>query len=53
MKERFHGMVQTVWSDCGRFLSTDYQGKTTGRASTNNAWLCFQAMFDEIKAQAR
>jgi len=42
--------VQTVWSDAGRFLSTDYLGKATGKNSTNNAWLSFQAMFDEILA---
>ena len=52
MKERFQGMVQTVWSDAGRFLSTDYQGKATGKSSTNNAWLSFQAMFEEINAHA-
>ncbi len=50
MKERFQGVVQTVWSDAGRFLSTDYQGKATGKNSTNNAWISFKAMFDEILA---
>src|SRR6266700_667884 len=50
MKERFQGVVQTVWSDAGRFLSTDYQGKATGKNSTNNCWTSFQAMFDEILA---
>jgi hypothetical protein len=50
MKERFQGVVQTVWSDAGRFLSTDYQGKATGKNSTNNAWTSFQALFDEIRA---
>ncbi len=52
MKERFQGVMQTVWSDASRFLSTDYQGKSTGRAATNNAWLSFQAMFDEIRVSA-
>lgn len=50
MKERFQGVIQTVWSDASRFLSTDYQGKATGRSATNNAWLSFQAMFDELLA---
>jgi hypothetical protein len=45
MKERFQGVMQTVWSDAGRFLSTEYQGKTTGREMTNNAWLSFKSMF--------
>jgi len=53
MKAHFQGMVQTVWSDAGRFLSTDYQGRATGRNSTNNAWLSFKAMFEEIKASSR
>jgi N-acetyl-beta-hexosaminidase len=48
MKERLQGVVQTVWSDPGRFLSTDYTGKATGKGSTNNPWISFQAMFDEI-----
>jgi len=48
MKERFQGIMQTVWSDAGRFLSSDYQGKSSGRDSTNNAWLSFQAMCDEM-----
>ena len=48
MKERFQGVMQTVWSDAARFLSTDYEGKATGKTSTNNPWLSFQAMFDEI-----
>jgi hypothetical protein len=48
MKDRFQGVVQTVWSDAGRFLSMDYQGNATGRNSTNNAWLSFQAMFKQI-----
>jgi hypothetical protein len=46
MKERYQGVMQTVWSDAGRFLATDYQGNTTGRSATNNAWLSFQAMFE-------
>jgi hypothetical protein len=50
MKERYQGVVQTVWSDAGRFLTTDYQGKATGKNATNNAWLSLQAMFDEILA---
>jgi hypothetical protein len=50
MKERYAGVMQTVWSDAGRFLSTDYAGNATGKNATNNAWTSFQAMFDEIMA---
>jgi hypothetical protein len=50
-KERYLGVMQTVWSDAGRFLSTDYAGKGTGKNAANNAWTSFQAMFDEVLAQ--
>jgi N-acetyl-beta-hexosaminidase len=48
LKERYSGVMQTAWSDAGRFLSTDYAGKATGKSATNNAWTSLQAMFDEI-----
>jgi len=48
MKERFQGVMQTVWSDAGGFLEREYQGKADGKNSANNSWTCFQAMFDEI-----
>src|SRR6266581_2747225 len=47
MKDRFQGMVQTVWSDAGGFLTKEYQGKAGETNSTNNSWTSFQAMFDE------
>jgi hypothetical protein len=47
-KDRYQGMVQTVWSDAGRFLATEYLGKATGKDATNNAWISFHAMFEEI-----
>ncbi|RPJ86520.1 MAG: glycoside hydrolase [Acidobacteria bacterium] len=49
MKERFRGMVQTVWSDAGRFLERDYKGNTDGEAAQANAWLSFKAMAEEIQ----
>jgi hypothetical protein len=51
MKERFQGVMQTVWSDPARFLSVDYQSQGTGKDATNNAWITFQAMFKEIAAR--
>jgi len=48
MKERFQGVMQTVWSDAGGFLEREYQGKADGKNSASNSWTCFQAMFDEI-----
>jgi hypothetical protein len=48
MKERFQGIVQTVWSDAGSFLDRDYAGKATGKNPENNPWNTFKAMFDEL-----
>ncbi len=54
MRERFQGMVQTVWSDAGQFLERDYrgqpnaQGQANGQAAENTAWNCFKTWADEI-----
>lgn len=50
MKNRFQGMVQTVWSDAGSFLRRDYKGDA--RPDAKNSWNCFTAMCDEINKQA-
>lgn len=44
MKERFAGMMQTVWSSASSFLEKDYAGK----GNPTNTWTCFTAMFHEI-----
>jgi len=48
MKDRFQGVMQTVWSDAGRFLSQEYHGPSNRKGSENNSWETFQAMFDVI-----
>ena len=48
MKDRFQGMIQTVWSSAGNFLKecADYkEGKITTGLSQ---WDCFQKMFEKI-----
>ena len=50
MKERFLGMVQTVWSGARQFLDS-YYGKRT-ESDPNNAASCFKALFDEIQKMA-
>ncbi len=46
MKERFLGMVQTVWSGAGPFLDSYYgRRKDEGKNTPVN---CFKALFDEI-----
>jgi len=45
LRERFDGVMQTVWSGAGSFMDKDY--KSDPRAT--NSWNCFTAMFGEIK----
>jgi len=47
MKEKFLGMVQTVWSGSRQFLDT-YSGRRTGEGENTPA-KCFKALYDEIK----
>ncbi len=51
MKNRFQGMVQTVWSDAGSFLRRDHEAQNNPDAK--NPWNCFTAMFDEIAKETR
>jgi hypothetical protein len=44
MKERFQGMMQTVWSGANSFLEKEYAGK----GNSTNSWNCFVSLFDEI-----
>jgi hypothetical protein len=45
LKDRFDGVMQTVWSGAGSFLERDYNSKP----DATNSWNCFKAMFGEIK----
>lgn len=57
MKDRFQGMMQTVWSGAGQFMdefygrksksSTDH--KSENKKELNTSSNCFKAMFEEIK----
>jgi hypothetical protein len=51
MKERFQGMMQTVWSDTGQFMEEFYDLKTDSKKDKNTAANCFRAMFGEIQKQ--
>jgi hypothetical protein len=46
MKERYLGMVQTVWSGAGQFLDAFYGRKTDD--DVNSPVKCFRALFSEI-----
>ena len=48
MKERFQGMMQTVWSGAGQFLDEFYGVKVNKEAGENTQANCFKALFTEI-----
>jgi hypothetical protein len=47
MKDRFQGLVQTVWSGAGDFMDSFYGRKAEKDA--NNPTECFRQMFSEIE----
>jgi hypothetical protein len=47
MKDRFMGIVQTVWSEAGQFLD-NYYGRKPEKAE-NGQVSCFKALFSEIQ----
>jgi hypothetical protein len=47
MRERFAGMVQTVWSGAGQFMDSFYGVKK--ESDPNNAADCFKTLFAEIE----
>lgn len=51
MKQRFQGMMQTVWSGAGQFMDEYYGRKTNAKAGDNTPSNCFREMFGEIEKQ--
>ena len=51
MKDRFQGMMQTVWSGAGQFMDEFYGRKTDAKSGENTASNCFKAVFSEIQKQ--
>lgn len=50
MRDRFQGMVQTIWSGAEQFMDS-YYGKTQEK-EVNNPVSCFKELFVEIKKQS-
>lgn len=48
MRERFRGMMQTVWSGVGPFLDELERSKTAPTADEKSQAACFTALFGEI-----
>ena len=49
MKERFQGMMQTIWTGAGQFMDEFYGRKTNDKEGANTQTNCFKAMFGEIQ----
>jgi hypothetical protein len=47
MKDRYLGMMQTIWSGAGQFLDNYYGRKPDN--SANSQVNCFKALFGEIQ----
>lgn len=50
MKDRFQGMVQTVWTGAEQFMDEFYGRKTDDKQGVNTSSNCFKAMFAEIES---
>lgn len=49
MKDRFQGMMQTVWSGADQFMDEFYGRNKKAKEETMTASNCFRAMFKEIE----
>jgi hypothetical protein len=49
MKDRFMGIVETVWSSTGSFLQGYYGKQPQPDTSNMTPWHTFKAMYDEVK----
>jgi len=50
MRDKFKGMMQTVWSDASSFLDGFYGKKKDNKGGTNTPWDSFNAMYAKIDA---
>lgn len=53
MKDRFQGMMQTIWSGNKPFLDEFYGRKTDAKDGVNTQANCFKAMMSEIEIQTK
>jgi hypothetical protein len=50
MKDKFYGMMQTVWSDASSFLDGFYTKKKDDKSGENTPWSCFITLYDKINS---
>ena len=53
MKDRYRGMVQTVWSDPDTFMEGFYARKKDPKMGRNTPWHSFRALYDRIPELVR
>jgi len=53
MKDRYQGMVQTIWSGAEQFMDEFYGRKADPKESVNTQSNCFKALFSEIDTQSK
>ncbi|MFY9153131.1 MAG: family 20 glycosylhydrolase [Prolixibacteraceae bacterium] len=53
MKDRFQGMLQTVWSGAGQFMDEYYDVKPAGKEEKFSQAKTFKALFAEIEAASK
>ena len=54
MKDRFHGVMETIWTSVGSFLQGYYKDKKAGTASEPlSQWQTFNAMFREVETLSK
>ncbi len=48
MKERYYGVMQTVWSGAGSFMDGYYENRLDEERGDSTQWNTFRTMYDEI-----
>ena len=51
MKERYKGIVQTVWSDAGNFMDGFYANKKDDKGGENTPWHSFNTLFAKSRVK--
>ena len=51
MKDRFQGMMQTIWTGADQFMDEFYGRKTNPKEGVNTQTNCFKAMYSEIEGR--
>ncbi|HEX8040969.1 MAG TPA: family 20 glycosylhydrolase [Chryseosolibacter sp.] len=53
MKERYKGIVQTVWSDAGSFMEGFYGKKKDDKGGDDTAWNSFTTLFEKSNTKIK